>query len=212
MRKNTSLAARPVPIRLTRRALASSAVVAIAVLAGCGSDDDASGQDAGVSDPANTSEPGSGSLSIEEAWVQSAESGMSAAFGTFVNDAPQDIRIVSATTASSPVMELHEVVIADGGPAMREKEDGFTVPAEGEHLLEPGADHLMLMDVITPIQPGDDVDFILTLDTGETFEFTAQAKEFSGADEEYLPGEGDHHGHQNGDEHGHEDGDHADDH
>ncbi|WP_166349144.1 copper chaperone PCu(A)C [Phytoactinopolyspora limicola] len=197
----------PTPARTPRRRrrLAYTGGLALAglVVAACGSDDDTSSTN--NAETVDTTLDGGG-LRIDEPWVKAADDGMTAAFGVFVNDGPDDIRIVDATTSSSPVMELHEVVVTDGQPAMREKDGGFVVPAGSEHLLEPGADHLMLMDVVEPILPGADVEFVLTLEDGATFEFTAQAKEFSGADEEYIPGEGGHgddgHGGAPDDDHG----------
>lgn len=165
-----------------RAGLAASAGLALAVSA-CGSDE---------TEPAaaETTAPET-VLSIEEPWVKSAEDGMTAAFGTLVNSGDEDLRIVSAQSPASPMMELHEVAMGDGGEmVMREKGDGFVVPAGGEHILEPGADHIMLMDLAAPIVPGDEVDVVLTLEDGSTFEFSAQAKDFAGADENYQPGEG----------------------
>lgn len=136
-------------------------------------------------------EPAGSGLSIEEPWVKSADDGMTAAFGTLVNDGDEDLRIVAAESPSAPELELHEVAMGDAGEmVMREKDGGFVVPAGGEHVLEPGADHLMLMDLAAPIAPGDDVEFVLTLEDGTTVEFVAQAKDFAGADEDYQPGSG----------------------
>lgn len=159
----------------------TAGVVGVALIAsGCG------GGDAGpAAEPADA--PQEKALTIADPWVKASDEGMTSAFGILVNDGTDDLRIVSSESSMSTVVELHEVVMTDGEMLMREKADGFVVPAGGEHLLEPGADHLMLMDLTAPIAPGDDVDFVLTLDDGSTFEFTAQAKDFAGGDEDYQP-------------------------
>lgn len=165
------------------RGLAGAAVGLALLTSGCGG----AGSEPTTAPAATSHEP---ALSVESSWVKAANEGMTAAFGVLVNDGTEDIRIVSAQSSASTVMELHEVTMIDGEMRMREKEGGFVVPAGGEHPLEPGADHLMMMDLTEPITPGDDVDIVLTLEDDSTFEFTAQAKEFAGGDEEYQPGEG----------------------
>ncbi|MFW6034284.1 MAG: copper chaperone PCu(A)C [bacterium] len=161
---------------------ALAAGVAALVLASCGSDD-------ATSDTAQAMTESGSLLAVEEAWVQAADGGMTAGFGVLVNTADEDVRVVAAESSASATVELHEVAAVDGEQTMREIDGGFPVPAGSEHVLEPGGDHLMLMDLTAPVQPGDSVDVVLTLEDGTTVEFTAQAKDFSGADEEYVPGE-----------------------
>lgn len=168
-----------------RPALALPIVALLAFISACG------GTTTTVSDQEDsTTKTQSSALSIDQAWVKAADSEMSAAFGVLRNDSDKEIHITAATSSASPVMELHETVEnASGEMVMREKEGGFVIPAGSEYVLEPGANHLMLMDIETPVKAGDDVSFSLTLQDGSTFEFTAPAKDFTGADERYIPGE-----------------------
>ena len=83
-------------------------------------------------------------------------------------------------------MELHEIVMADGEMRMRQGRR-VTVPAGGSHTLEPGGDHLMLMDLAKPMPAGDEVTITLNLADGDPVEFTAVAKPFAGGDETYRP-------------------------
>jgi copper(I)-binding protein len=71
---------------------------------------------------------------------------------------------------------------------MRPKEGGFAVPARGTRELIPGGDHLMLMDLKEPLQPGDDVSLTVVFEDGSTLPVTAQIRDFPGANEEYTPG------------------------
>ncbi|SRR5690606_4162670 len=166
--------------RVRWRGLATS--LAALALASCGSAEGAVGT-------ASAEGGTEGALTVEEAWVRAADDGMTAAFGVLVNSTDEDVRVVAAESPASAAVELHEVAVVDGEMAMREKDGGFAVPAGSEHVLEPGGDHLMLIDLAAPLEPGDDVEVILTLEDGTTVELTAQAKDFSGADEEYAPGE-----------------------
>lgn len=165
------------PTLRTRGGVLAVACAAVLALAGCSSSGDSS--------PAASSTPSADALSITDPWVKAADSGMTAAFGTLVNSSDHDVRIVSATTDDSS-MELHEMAMGDNGEmVMRPKKGGFVVPADGKHELGPGGDHIMFMDLKSPIKPGDDVAVTLRAEDGSTFTFTAPARSFSGADEQY---------------------------
>lgn len=171
-------------LRRRRRTTGSAALVALAALTltACGSS--ASGSPADGSDSSSA-----GDLAVVDPWVKSADSGMTAAFGTLTNDGDADVVVTGVSSEASPTMELHETVSGDGGMQMRQKEGGFTVPAGGEVALTPGGNHLMLMDVAQPLRPGEEVTFTLELADGTTTDFDAVVKEFSGADEEYVGGQ-----------------------
>ncbi|GAB3601315.1 copper chaperone PCu(A)C [Microbacterium tumbae] len=150
---------------------------------------------AAESAPTDTSAAQAGDVvSIEDAWVKAADEGMSAAFGTLVNSGSADVTIVSAETDASSMIELHETVENESGEmVMREIDGGFVIPADGDLTLEPGADHIMLMDLASPLAAGDEVTFTLTFSDDSTYAFTAPVKDFTGADENYEGG-GEHEG------------------
>ena len=53
----------------------------------------------------------------------------------------------------------------------------------------------MLLGILEPITPGSDVTFTLEFEDGSTKDFTAQVRDFAGAQEEYEPAtEGSGHG------------------
>ena len=156
-----------------------------ATLAAC-STDAADVQDAAAG-PAGAE---AAALTITDPWVKAADTGMTAAFGTITNDSDTDVRIVSATSDVTSSMELHEMATGDDGAmVMRQKQGGFVIEAGAAHELSPGGDHLMFMDLTAPVQPGDDVTVTLTAEDGSTIEFTAPARSYAGANEEYDGGE-----------------------
>ncbi|MHA7274658.1 copper chaperone PCu(A)C [Arthrobacter sp. TMT4-20] len=124
------------------------------------------------------------SVSIEDAWVKSAEEGMSAAFGILSTDGAE-VTVISASTAASPMIELHETVAGDDGQMMMQEKDGGFVVSEVEMILAPGGDHLMLMGLTAPLLAGDTVGFELTMEDGSIFSFDAPVKDYSGANETY---------------------------
>jgi len=147
----------------------------------------------GCAATADTTEPGATaattaaeSLTITDPWVKAADTGMSAAFGTLENTSDTDINVVSATSSSATMMELHETVSDSAGVmVMQQKEGGFIVPANGSYEMAPGANHLMMMGLTAPLIAGVDATFTLALSDGSTCEFTAPAKDYSGANENY---------------------------
>ncbi len=134
-----------------------------------------------------TQAPAAEALSVSDAWVKAADTGMSAAFGTLENSGTTDLTVVSAESEAATMLELHETVANDSGDmVMQQKEAGFVVPAGGSLELAPGGNHIMLMALTAPIKAGDEVTLTLTLSDGSTVDFTAAAKDFSGANETYT--------------------------
>jgi len=169
-----------------RTFLPTLAALSVVALAGCGASADADAPAASALD-ATAAE----SVTIEDAWVKAAESGMSAAFGQIENTGDADVTVVSVESPASSMLELHETVENETGEmVMREKGGGFTIPAGGVLGLEPGANHIMMMDLTAPVASGDEVMFTLTFSDDSTLEFTAPAKDYSGANETYAEGEG----------------------
>lgn len=143
-----------------------------------------------ASSPSVAASQSTAALTVSDPWVKAAESGMSAAFGTIRNTTDQDVTIVSASTPASPMVELHETVMgANGTMQMQPKKGGFVIPAMGELKLEPGANHIMLMGLSKPVKAGDEITFDLKLSDGSTVSFTAQGKDFTGANENYSGGQ-----------------------
>ncbi|WP_347587931.1 copper chaperone PCu(A)C [Acrocarpospora sp. B8E8] len=168
------------------RRMASLCLIAI-TLSGCGSEPTAAAPAAASPAAVITPAPAP-TLSIVDPWVKTTKEGMTAAFGTLVNDTDADVVVVSGASPLSPKIELHEVVDNDGKMIMRPKEGGFTIPARSSHQLQPGGDHIMLMGVTEEVKPGAQIEFTLTLKDGGTVTFTAVGKDFAGGKEDYQPG------------------------
>lgn len=175
--------------RTTRRATLLGATVTLALLAGCSGT--TSGTTSGTASPSASSGAASSAadhLTATDPWIKAAESGMTAAFAVLHNDGEQDVTVVGATSDLSRV-ELHEMATDDSGAmVMRQKEGGLTIPAGGEHALEPGGDHLMLMELSAPVEAGAEYDVTLELSDGSTLVVTAPARTFAGAKESYDDG------------------------
>jgi dye decolorizing peroxidase len=152
----------PSPDHLIMRLLPLVALAAILGLAGCGS------TEAAVTKPVPE-------LTVENPWVKAADSGMTPAFATLINNSDREITVVGASSPVSP-MELHEMTMQGGTMIMRQKPGGFVLKPKASEQLTPGGDHLMLMRPAKPTKPGDEVSFTLSLSDGTKVSFSAIAK------------------------------------
>nr|WP_055504209.1 copper chaperone PCu(A)C [Nonomuraea pusilla] len=178
--------------RTTSYSPARAALLLAAVLAvgGCGASTTTSttaSSTTSAASPAATA-AAAGRLSITDPWVKTTKEGMTAAFGTLVNDGDADVTVTAGASPLSPKVELHEVVESGGKMVMRPKAGGFVVPAHGRLELKPGGDHIMLMGVTEEVKPGARVAFTLTVKDGAPLQFTAVGKDFAGGKEDYQPG------------------------
>ncbi|WP_242504360.1 copper chaperone PCu(A)C [Promicromonospora panici] len=169
----------------TSTRLGALLAAAALALAGCGTTVGAT--DGGADGSASSAGQ---SVAIADGWVKAAGSGMSAAFGGLTNSGSGDVTVVSATTEASSMLELHETVENEAGEMiMREIEGGFVIPAGDTLSLEPGGNHIMLMDLTDPLEAGEEVAFTLTFSDESTYEFTVPVKDYSGANENYVGGD-----------------------
>lgn len=126
-------------------------------------------------------------ITVKDAWVKTADSGMSAVFGTIKNRSGKAITVVSATTPASAMTQLHEVVMKNGAMVMQEKKAGFRVPARGKVVLKPGGNHIMLMQLTGPVTAGKLIPVTIRLSDGSTVTFKAVGKPFAAGNETYQP-------------------------
>ena len=146
-------------------------------------------------------QPAAESVRVIDGWVKAAAEGMSAGFGVIENNSGADVVLLSAESNAAHMVELHETVQDDAGAmVMQQKQGGFTIPAGGRFALEPGANHLMLMGLLSPLLAGNEVTFTLTFEDGSKFTYTAPIKDYSGANENYSGDHGSDHGSDHGDE------------
>ncbi|MFN8157034.1 MAG: copper chaperone PCu(A)C [Candidatus Nanopelagicales bacterium] len=161
------------PLRAGMRATVLVALAA--VLAACGSS------------TATSSSSATGTITAKDPWVKTAASGMTAAFVTLVNDSGSEDVLVSAASSAAGMVQLHEMVMQDGQMVMQEKKGGIPVPAKGEAVLEPGGNHIMLMELKAPIKVGEKVAITLTFSSGATVQIEAAARDYDGGNESYNP-------------------------
>lgn len=88
-----------------------------------------------------------------------------AAFMTLHNHGDVDDRLIGASSAVADRVELHTHIADDQGVMrMVEVEEGFPLPADGEHVLARGGDHVMFLGITTPFEDGTMVPLTLTFE------------------------------------------------
>ena len=178
--------------RIPRRAALAALLLPLAACAadpGQGADPQKAGStDEGAPSDGGGSAATEDALTVADPWVKASEEGMTSAFGTIRNGTDGDLVLIGARTSASAHVELHETSSdGSGGMSMQEKEGGFPLPAGEELVLEPGGNHLMLMELSAPLLPGDQVEVTLEFEDGTEHPLTATVKDFAGAQEHYEP-------------------------
>jgi len=88
--------------------------------------------------------------------------------------ATTDDRLVSVSTDAAAMAEIHEMSTAGGVMTMREMAGGLPLPAGQATALQPGGNHIMLMQVTTPLADGDTVELTLTFEDAAPVTVTAR--------------------------------------
>ncbi|MFS4438520.1 copper chaperone PCu(A)C [Paracoccaceae bacterium GXU_MW_L88] len=104
-------------------------------------------------------------LAIVDAYARSGgPAPTGAAYMVIENHTDTDDRLIGATTDVAGSAELHTTIMEDGIARMRPLEDGAVIPAEGEHALERGGDHIMMFGV-TGLEDGQTFPLTLIFET-----------------------------------------------
>lgn len=136
-------------------------------------------------------------VELGDGWAKAADSNMTSVFGSLKNTGDQSVTLESIAAAdTADVAELHETVMNDqtGATEMKRVEGGFEIGPGETKTLEPGGDHIMLMELTCAVQSGTDLTLDLGFSDGRTQKITVPVRDYAGAQEHYAPGE-EHSGH-----------------
>lgn len=136
-------------------------------------------------------------VDVADGWAKAADSNMTSVFGSLKNTGDQAVTLQSIAAAdTADVAELHETVMNDqtGSTEMKRVQDGFEIGPGETKTLEPGGDHIMLMELTCAVKPGTELTLDLGFSDGRSQEITVPVRDYAGAQEHYAPGE-EHSGH-----------------
>lgn len=132
------------------------------------------------------------SLSVDQPWLKAADSGMTAAFGQLRNDGDAPITLTGAAADGiAGEVELHETATdpQTGSTRMQALEDPIVIEPGETVELEPGGNHIMLMDLQCAPMAGTELSLQLQLDDGSEHSLELPVRDYAAAQEEYAPGE-----------------------
>lgn len=184
------------PVASRARGRAAAALLGIlgasAALTGCGSaQEDPAGSSSAPSSASSSSE-GEALVSAGQPWLKAADSGMTAAFGELTNEGEAPVTLIGASAEGvAGEVDLHETVLdPDTGATVMQAKEEPTVIEPGESVtLEPGGDHLMLMDLQCAPMAGTVLEVELRFEGGATQVVEMPVRDYAAAQEEYAPGE-----------------------
>lgn len=108
-------------------------------------------------------------VDIDNVWLRETIPGSQngAAYFTITNQRTETLRLVGAMTDAARAVEVHEHVMRDGMMRMR-RVLALEIAPTATVELKPGSYHLMLFGLKKPLAVGDQVDFTLNFDNGDT--------------------------------------------
>jgi periplasmic copper chaperone A len=114
-------------------------------------------------------------ITVTEPWVRGTVGGMKAT-GAFMQIASKaDTRLVSAASPAAKVVEIHEMAMVDNVMRMRAIA-ALPVPAGKPVELRPGGYHVMLIDLVKPLEAGATVPIALTFEGKDGKRETVEVK------------------------------------
>jgi copper(I)-binding protein len=124
---------------------------------------------------------------VSKAWVRLLPTTQpnTAAYVTLRNLTDTDLHIVAAESPAARVTELHDHV-QDAAGVMRMREvEAIVIPAHGEVELKPGGLHVMLIDLVEPLQEGQRVPIALYVEGFQDLRIHAPVEGSGGGPEDH---------------------------
>ena len=161
--------------RSTRTLLMAGATVAAAMsltLTSVAAQDDEATDDMDAMAPMEEMEPG---LHVMDPWAR--ESPMlelaGAAYMVIHNNTDADDALVGASSPAAEFVELHLSSMDDEGMMSMNQVAEIAVPAHADAVLKPGSYHVMLINLVEPLEEGASVELSLEFTTAEPQTVTA---------------------------------------
>lgn len=143
---------------------------------------------------ASTETDSAPAIEITDGWVRvsemsAAEGGMTGAFAVLTNTSDKDITLIAGESEVAGLVEVHEVVEAEGEMKMQPIAGGILIPAGQSVTLEPGGLHVMLMKLTRGLVEGEDIALTLKFDGHPDISVSWPTRSSMSGDEEYQEGE-----------------------
>jgi copper(I)-binding protein len=121
-------------------------------------------------------------VTVHKPWARSTVPGQKVA-GVFMTlGSSSSATLVRASSPASRAVEIHRTVM-DGNVARMRPVPRLEIPARGSVELKPGGYHVMLIDIVKPLAPGDAVPLTLEFESGgkrQVVEIQAEVRSVAG--------------------------------
>ncbi|HEV2083372.1 MAG TPA: copper chaperone PCu(A)C [Brevundimonas sp.] len=110
-------------------------------------------------------------VEVTDAWCRATPNGArtGACYATF-RAVGADDRLVAVATSSAATAEVHDMEERDGMMRMSAMPEGLPLPEGRDVTLAPGATHIMLTGLTSPLRAGEQVPMVMTFASGRTLE------------------------------------------
>ncbi len=127
---------------------------------------------------------------VHDAYVRATPPGQlnSAAYMQIHNSDKHDYRLVAVVSKAARLVQMHNVEEKDGVARM-EQVDFIEIAANENTDLKPGGYHIMLVDLVQDLEPGDELDFTLVYNDGSRTELVVPVRDIRD-----MPEDGEFHG------------------
>ena len=124
-----------------------------------------------------TPSPAQHGPSIEQAWARETPPGITNGAVYFIVNNPTNTleRLIGVASDAADRVELHTHTEDNGVVKMR-LIDAVAVPKYGMAMLEPGGDHLMLLDLSQPLKEGETIQLELEFEKAGTIRIDVPVK------------------------------------
>lgn len=111
---------------------------------------------------------------------------MGAFYFTVTNSGDEPDRLVKVQSDIAQAIEIHTVEMKNGVMAMSPQHDGVEIPADGELVLEPGSNHVMLIGITTSLLDGEAFTATLFFENAGEIEITVPISVAEPNDDEFA--------------------------
>jgi copper(I)-binding protein len=106
------------------------------------------------------SSPVHAQITVSEPWTRATVRGMQATGAYLRIESKSDVRLVAAASPAAKIVEVHEMTMVDNVMRMR-KVPAIPVAPGNPVELRPGGFHIMLIDLVKPLERGASVPLTL---------------------------------------------------
>jgi copper(I)-binding protein len=127
--------------------------------------------------PAQPETSAGAGLAVEGAWARQSpmEATNGAVYMTLRNSGAAEDRLLGAASDVAATVELHETT-SSGGMMSMSPVAAIPVPAGGSVDLAPGGYHVMLIDLVRPLEAGQTIPVTLTFEQAGTMTVMAEVR------------------------------------